>query len=834
MAPPEHDTLQALTRESAWLHRLARSLVRDAHRAEDAAQRALLLALQSARREGTPASPRGWLATLLRNVVREDMRSEGRRRDRELLRGGAGEAPGADEALQRLELQQLVVQVIRELDEPYRTTVVLRYLEGLSVRRVARRTGVPVKTVHTRLDRARARLRQKLDRQHGGDGARWLSALLTLPTIHTANLATGVGSMGAGAKLALGSVAAAAVLGGGLWWMQSSSATPARPSVGERVVAAQAPEEVAASAARPATAATAPERSAATDGVTDTLQPTAAVVLLVGRVEDVDGEPVEGASVRLVPEAGAASGAAAPVTSDARGAFALPFDGRAARLTASREGYCEWTAPRVPGEAHGAALADHVIVLAPAVRLGGRVVDVEDQPIAGARVRARVRPHDGAALTWLEWSTESGPDGEFVFEGLPRVDDTALLTGEREGFVAAGLRVTGLGREDLELVLRAYPEGDRVLRGRVLDGAGAPIEGAWVGAATERDFAVAETSDSAGAFTLELPEGVEGDTACTVRAVVPGFRPAVEVLALDGEIPESLTLIVDRPAGAVSGVVVDAAGAPVAGARLVAQESTLFGTVPMEANGVRLNAMLDVESLARSEPCFADDRGRFLLTGLLGDEARVVATDRASLRASAPAVVAAGSTGVRLTLAADPLTRVAGRVVDASGRPFGGLTVRASRRLAGQQDVTVRSNATVTDTEGRFEFEALCAEGAVLRVQGTEMPSTVDHPLAGESKLDDVLIVAGRTLVLTVETNERSRADGFTVVDDRGRPLEITIVTAGGTRLSARRIGVAPGQAQRLEVDERARFIAFHAGHEELDRVPIQRLVGEETRVVWP
>ncbi|HEX6884438.1 MAG TPA: sigma-70 family RNA polymerase sigma factor [Planctomycetota bacterium] len=166
-------TIEAVLAEADWLRRLARSLTRDAHRAEDCAQETLASALD---RE-PPVRPRAWLARVLRNRLRQDARARARRAHHE---GGvpAGEpAPSAHDLSARLELQRLVLEAVQALEEPYRAAIVARFLDGLPPRAIARRAGVPVKTVGTRLERGLAKLRARLDGRCGGRAA-WLQALL--------------------------------------------------------------------------------------------------------------------------------------------------------------------------------------------------------------------------------------------------------------------------------------------------------------------------------------------------------------------------------------------------------------------------------------------------------------------------------------------------------------------------------------------------------------------------------------------------------------------------------------------------------------------------------
>ncbi|MEM9802004.1 MAG: carboxypeptidase-like regulatory domain-containing protein [Planctomycetota bacterium] len=66
------------------------------------------------------------------------------------------------------------------LDEPFRTTLFLAFVEDESVRSVARRTGVARSTASDRIQEGLARLRTRLDRAYDGDRRAWASVLAPL------------------------------------------------------------------------------------------------------------------------------------------------------------------------------------------------------------------------------------------------------------------------------------------------------------------------------------------------------------------------------------------------------------------------------------------------------------------------------------------------------------------------------------------------------------------------------------------------------------------------------------------------------------------------------
>ncbi|PTX55020.1 RNA polymerase sigma-70 factor (ECF subfamily) [Melghirimyces profundicolus] len=68
------------------------------------------------------------------------------------------------------EVRQIVGEAVDELPDLYRTVIVLHYQQGLSYREIAEILGVSPRTVGTRIHRAKARLRSRLDPVWRGGG----------------------------------------------------------------------------------------------------------------------------------------------------------------------------------------------------------------------------------------------------------------------------------------------------------------------------------------------------------------------------------------------------------------------------------------------------------------------------------------------------------------------------------------------------------------------------------------------------------------------------------------------------------------------------------------
>ena len=65
-------------------------------------------------------------------------------------------------------MHRRLLAAVEALDEPYRTTVRMRWFDGLPPREIAARLGIAPHIVWTRLSRAHARLRETLQEEQGG------------------------------------------------------------------------------------------------------------------------------------------------------------------------------------------------------------------------------------------------------------------------------------------------------------------------------------------------------------------------------------------------------------------------------------------------------------------------------------------------------------------------------------------------------------------------------------------------------------------------------------------------------------------------------------------
>ena len=207
--------------------RLAAHLVRDADEADDIAQESMRVALERPPAPGRAAWP--WVAGIVRRLAWASHRAR-RRRPATLE-----VAPRVDADPARLtdavEAARRLLDAVLQLEDPYRNTVILRYVHDLPPPQIATMQDVPLETVRTRLRRGLARLRQVVRRDAGGHGTAWTGALAPLlPRSVAPALPTLIGVTVM--KKALVAVACLVLLTGATWsllaWDDDGSA--ARPA----------------------------------------------------------------------------------------------------------------------------------------------------------------------------------------------------------------------------------------------------------------------------------------------------------------------------------------------------------------------------------------------------------------------------------------------------------------------------------------------------------------------------------------------------------------------------------------------------------------------------
>jgi RNA polymerase sigma factor (sigma-70 family) len=169
-------TSEQLLAEMGWVRQLARALIKDAALADDVAQDTWIVA---AEREPDTSQPlRPWLARVVKNLVHTGRRSRARRGERDAAFVDERTARTPAELVEHVELQRAVADEVLALAEPYRSTVLLHFVDGHSSAEIARRLGIPDGTVRRRLKVAIDQLREALAKRTDQPQRGWLAALV--------------------------------------------------------------------------------------------------------------------------------------------------------------------------------------------------------------------------------------------------------------------------------------------------------------------------------------------------------------------------------------------------------------------------------------------------------------------------------------------------------------------------------------------------------------------------------------------------------------------------------------------------------------------------------
>ena len=154
---------QLAKRHQAWLIRLLYYLLHNQSEAEDVGQETLVRAFTAISEFRGNSSFRGWLrviATRLAFNRRRDART--RRRYTEEL-SPVGAPPAGDDL--RFEKREAIEATLKKLPYPYREILVLRYVEELSIARIAALLDLGQSAAKMRLSRAREQFQAEFAHQ---------------------------------------------------------------------------------------------------------------------------------------------------------------------------------------------------------------------------------------------------------------------------------------------------------------------------------------------------------------------------------------------------------------------------------------------------------------------------------------------------------------------------------------------------------------------------------------------------------------------------------------------------------------------------------------------
>lgn len=802
MDTPRSATAEELLEHADWVGALARSLARDDAGAEDLAQATLGAALARPPVADRPLRP--WLRRVATNLLRRERRSDVRRRAREIDSARSESAAGPDELLARLEEQQRLARHVARLPEPHRETILRHYWSGESCAEIARAMGLGEAGVRSRLSRARALLRERLEDDVGRRRARALllvAAGLRRPTPPPFAAPLALLSMAKTSPWIPAALALTVVGAGALVLVNLDRGEPLRP---QGLTLALAPREAPAGlagAADPSSPAQPVERSAVEapvrstpDAATASSAPAPGATTVTARAVDEQGRPLAGAVLFAtdedgLPHEGARSRPAGP-------------DGRVA-LELTRGTWFQY-AGRETGNAHLAMMApgharahfvgtvqprgerdQGVLALQPGGEVRGQVhvagsppptwtvVVVSPALLDGLAARS---PLDGPPGSPPRPGTRPDAAGRFVLAGLPL--GPARLWARAPGYGWARSEVVEV-RHDAPatvLALELVPIDDEArIAGVVLDPSGLPVPGArvvWMD--PEHYDPMPLEADERGRFQIEA----SADVAYSLTASDPGnrFGPADVIDARPGELDVELALTPRRELALL--VLRDADGTPVEGASCLAVQPGVPADY-MDQDWTKTDAEGRVTLLARARPFVVHVDAEGML--------------RTDLGAFEPDALPAGELEVRLVRAAF----LRGRVLH-EGRGVAGAKVELVHDLGGRSREVERGfpsryvssdESVETDAQGRFAVSAkdVRPDSTYALLVEAEGFAQADQPLSAvdtspESEEVRVELVRGGTLEGRVLVHPRRSPEGIVIGLSRGdgKPRFLRTDAAGG------------------------------------------------------
>jgi RNA polymerase sigma factor (sigma-70 family) len=670
-------TVETVLAQTDWLRRLARSLVVQEDRAEDLLQETLLVAVEQA---GVPVgSVRSWLGVVTQNLAR---RLSARERDRcevEAVRARADLAEATGEVVGQAEMHRRVTEAVLALEEPYRSTILFRFMRGLSYAELAERMKVPIETVRTRVKRGLKRLRLELDDSSGSCRA-WAAPILGVSSF--ARLApTSIGN----GSLCMGSIVGGVVMNKVLvplgvavvlvcLWAFWPSATgepggtsgdesPVRPLVAELPATAK-PEPIR----RTELAEKPPKKATPTAGS-----------LIVKATYEVDGKPVPDLVVMVGPPGADHRVGYRRDTTDAAG-FVRFEDLPAGRIWVQNVRHDDLVRTAIEAGVETEA----ALVLPKGRTATGIVVDRHGVGVPGAAVILKSQRDSSREF---EHVTDTDADGRFHLPSCPK---NGMIGARAEGHAPSIMQFLFAKSKEIRIELPATGGG---VTGAVSTDDGSPVRDAVVriGRGSKSGISGAPTppalvrTDIAGRFhALGLAVGTH---PIEVRAA--GLAPWQGNCQVQAG--ATLTRDITLQRGVIcTGVVVDGAGTPL---------------VKVE---VEVGSWDDIAHYR----AFTGEDGTFRLEGLPAGNVELRAEHHKHGVAKMKVRGAFGET-VTCTLVMDLGLELRGRILTADGKPLHRAFVDA--RVNRDAKNAQWGQVAVTNAKGEFAITN-CPEGRSLTV----------------------------------------------------------------------------------------------------------------------
>ncbi len=810
-----------LLRHAGALRALAHRLVENRDDAESLVQETLVRALEHRPRAGHGLA--AWLGQVLQNEARQERRAAERRAANEARAAQPNESPAAADVAAQLATQRRLLEAVESLEPIYRDVVFMRWFEDLPPRKIAARLGVPTNTVKTRLERAHARLRARLESVYRDRHESWATALAaialparskSLPLLLTAGAVMNL-------KFLVPAVAGITALGMLAFWSDGGAAdSNPIPDAGP----------TAPATARMGEPETHPEHDPIREHVPLDTSDVAAGIRddaigprIRGRVFDAAGTPQAGIDLQFVPQVPSPGDRRVLATSDANGHFEMAKPSGSGMVFTASENWTTLLAGE-PGPDTSV-----IVVVASARRTAGLVVDARtDQPVGDATVTVRMpegfrarfpQPLDNTADQ--TWTATTNADGRFTSEGIPAIAG-CRVTAEHDGYLDTS-RVMGLEERELRFELVPADEVTSIA-GVVLDAAGETVANARVALGRQPT-----RTDAQGGFELV----VEGPSPDRLTAVALGWQPKVieRTSQPATEWPDWIEVRLTDTPESIRGRVLRADGRPHDSAEVWVHDPTYFaqqGTLALSAE----REMHTTQELWQRVT--TDDHGEFSIPGLLAREYEVRAVDLRTLEQVHVRGVRAGGAGIELRFSADGvLPRLEGRIVDSRGQPVPEVDVQLTAHGfiygAGQPGAMnyvcpARGPQATSDSNGVFEFE-----NVTRRAYQLGFGFSSERVLTGGFTFVDGLAVSPIEVVVQLRCRVRVDVSGSDLeaatkvrfVDARDEPVAFERATAKRTYIE-KSTYLSGGKSEFLTLPDTACEAVFELDGIERGRRPVR------------
>lgn len=820
-----------LLKHSGWARSLARQLVVDVATAEDVVQETWITALREQPSTDRPLRP--WLERVIRNFAANSRRNRKARARHEQAAGdGDSLAASVADVVAKAEGQQRVVAAVLALSEPYRSVVLLRYYEGLSAAEIARRSNTPAGTVRWQVSNGLQLLREALDAEENGDRRAWCTALLPLAgfqSVQEVAVAGSVSSLAAGrARSSFLTILKGAVVMKSAWmvgviavgaaalfWLLQNGGGPlvlteVVDNSSVVVATAENPDSVDVRSEVPVV----PVKDA---DVVVAEQPWRASVKL--RFVDSYGVGVAGVRVTFSRANDYLSGEdgrvdlSVPQPDDHNREHRSPLS-LVARHDEFATVYRSVMIAMLEGDGDVVELG--VIELEAGGSITGHVVDTSGAAIVGARISVDGRrsgsPRAGSLVTLVsssddrvgKSSVKTDASGNFRIDGvLPgaNVVEGSLKAGAARVDVVSGeeaVDVEAGSEAHVELTLKSRFEPQQIVTILVEDPDGKPLPYAFVSVRSNFGNTGMSSDEQGRARCGFLRGGREVDVTVTppnglYAAVVHegAFLGQTVTIRFAKSWPIPLSLVSEAE-------------------RVIAKAKVRLHTVP--SSGFLGFGRKRAVDLVSGEFEVAAD-GLVAGVHLPGSRFMIeVRTRGHEVQSFGPYEPAVAKAGVKLTLVASPM--VAGRVVDAVGKPVVGAVVQLHRRPESQMIYSGfpvwlnprGMDRSETDADGGFELTVRGKQSFFLRSEAKGFAATMTAELAGED-------FAGGGKPLRLELNQGGsirgyvlRADGRSVggsivVANRGDGFAVTTRVAADGRYEFEQLTPGEYQVQRTGSD---------------------------------